>query len=185
MHGRCAGEQQAARALLRVDGRAERGHRKRGESMSAETSGKRVSARVSDDDLLDALDDAADEHGSRSEAIRAALRESYANRDGNEANVAAYLPDDPVVRRGYEVLCDEASPFQSRIDVDTAMSRVANRLNIPKGSVKRRVILPLERQRVGGEQIVEPNWGVLMIRQPDDLADLARTVRTDGGARDA
>ncbi|WP_280585356.1 hypothetical protein [Halorubrum sp. Boch-26] len=153
--------------------------------MSAETSGKRVSARVSDDDLLDALDDAADEHGSRSEAIRAALRESYANRDGNEANVAAYLPDDPVVRRGYEVLCDEASPFQSRIDVDTAMSRVANRLNIPKGSVKRRVILPLERQRVGGEQIVEPNWGVLMIRQPDDLADLARTVRTDGGARDA
>ena len=152
--------------------------------MSAET-GKRVSARVSDDDLLDALDDAADEHGSRSAAIRAALRESYADRDGNEANVAAYLPDDPVVRRGYEVLCDEASPFQSRIDVDTAMSRVANRLNIPKGSVKRRVILPLERQRVGGKQVVEPNWGVLVVRQPDELADLADALRADGGARDA
>ncbi|WP_143420561.1 hypothetical protein [Halorubrum sp. Ib24] len=140
---------------------------------------------MSADELLDALDDAADEHGSRSEAIRAALRESYADRDSNEASVAAYLPDDPVVCRGYEVLCDEASPFQSRIDVDTAMSRVANRLNIPKGSVKRRVILPLERQRVGGQQVVEPNWGVLVIRQPDELADLARTVRTDGGARDA
>lgn len=185
MHGRCAGEQQAARALLRVDGRAERGHRKRGESMSAETSGKRVSARVSDGNLLDALDDAADEHGSRSEAIRAALRESYADRDSNEANVAAYLPDDPVVRRGYEVLCDEASPFQSRIDVDTAMSRVANRLNIPKGSVKRRVILPLERQRVGGKQVVEPKWGVLVVRQPDELADLAGVVRADGGGHDA
>ncbi|WP_256402442.1 hypothetical protein [Halorubrum salinum] len=153
--------------------------------MSAESSGKRVTARVSDDDLLNALDDAADEHGSRSEAIRAALRETYADRDGNEANVAAYLPDDPVVRRGYEVLCDEASPFQSRIDVDTAMSRVANRLNIPKGSVKRRVILPLERQRVGNKQIVEPNWGVLVVRQPAELADLANTVRTDGGDRDA
>lgn len=153
--------------------------------MSAGSPGKRVSARVSDDELLDALDEAADEHGSRSEAIRAALRETYADRDGNEANVARHLPDDPIVRRGYDVLCDEASPFQSRIDVDTAMSRVANRLNIPKGSVKRRVIRPLERQRVGGEQIVEPNWGVLVVRQPDELTELAGAVRIDGGEPDA
>ena len=83
------------------------------------------------------------------------------------------------------VAASVAPDAEVRIDVDTAMSRVANRLNIPKGSVKRRVILPLERQRVGGEQIVEPNWGVLVVRQPDEIADLARTVRTDGGARDA
>ena len=51
--------------------------------------------------------------------------------------------------------------------------------------MKRRVILPLERQRVGGQQIVEPNWGVLVVRQPAELADLANTVRTDGGDRDA
>ncbi|MUW15404.1 hypothetical protein GJ633_12685, partial [Halorubrum sp. CBA1125] len=150
--------------------------------MSAESSAKRVSARVRDEDLLDALNDAADEYGSRSEAIRAALRETYADRDSVEVNVAAYLPNDPVVRRGYKVLCDEASPFQSRIDVDTAMSRVANRLNIPKGSVKRRVILPLERQRVGGEQVVEPNWGVLVVRRPDEIAALAGVDdASDGG----
>lgn len=142
--------------------------------MSTESAGERVTARVSDAGLLAALEDAADDHGSKSEAIRAALREAYGDRDGvDDEAIDAVLPDDAMVKRGYRILVDEASPFTSRIDVDAAESRIAERTKLPSDVVRRRVINPLARHRVGGELVVEPVWGVLVVKQPDELADLA------------
>jgi hypothetical protein len=140
--------------------------------MSADSAGQRVAARVSDDDLLDALDDAAEDHGSKSEATRAALREVYGDRDGvGDDVIDVVLPDDPMVKRGYRILVEEAAPFTSRIDVEAAESRIADRTNLPSNVVRRRVINPLARHRVGGDPIVKPVWGVLVVRPPEDLAE--------------
>ncbi|TKX70932.1 hypothetical protein [Halorubrum sp. GN11GM_10-3_MGM] len=144
--------------------------------MSADSAGERVAARVSDDDLLDALDDAAEDHGSKSEAIRAALRETYGDRDAvGDDVIDAVLPDDPMVKRGYRILVEEAAPFTSRIDVEAAESRIADRTNLPSNVVRRRVINPLARHRVGGDPIVKPVWGVLVVRPPEDLAEFVPT----------
>lgn len=139
-----------------------------------------IGTRIRDPELKDALDDAEDEHGSKSEALRNAIREAYV--DGDEIpDAKRFLPDDPEVQRGYQILREEAAPYTHRVDADTAKSRIANRLNIPKSAVKRRIILPLKRQRVAGESVVEPIWGVLKVRQPDELEALAAAQGGDDG----
>ncbi|RLM53705.1 hypothetical protein DVK02_12730 [Halobellus sp. Atlit-31R] len=106
--------------------------------------GQRVRSRINDDDRLEALEAAADEHGSTAEAIRHAIDVAYCDADNNtEPSAEADLPRD--LRDAYAALCDRYGT-DSRIGLESAMSVVAQATKTPKDDTKRTVLEPL-RQR--------------------------------------
>ena len=118
--------------------------------MSTETSGTRLTARVSDGDVLDALDDAAEEHGSKSAAIRHALRtafiedESDADRDSDEVMAAALAGLSPTAQSGYKAL-RKATGDDQMVEVGAAKAMVASETNVPSESVRSMVLSPLKK----------------------------------------
>ncbi|QKY16421.1 hypothetical protein [Halorubrum sp. CBA1229] len=118
--------------------------------MSTEPSGTRVAARVRDDDLLDALDDAVEEHGSKSEAMRHALRtafigdESDSDRDSDEVMSAALAGLPPTAQSGYKTL-REATGDDQMVEVGAAKAMVASETNVPSDSVRSMVLSPLKK----------------------------------------
>ena len=118
--------------------------------MSTETSGTRLTARVTDDELLDAVDDAAEEHGSKSEAMRHAIRttfiddESDADRDSDEVMSAALAGLPPTAQSGYKTL-REATGDDQMVEVGAAKAMVASETNVPSDSVRSMVLSPLKK----------------------------------------
>ena len=142
-----ARELYAARApprIMRPRPRSQTRSGERGGSMSSE--GSHVGARVSDADLIDSLDMAADEMGSRSEAVRHAIRETYgSDGDGDGDGVdgdLGELPDE--ARAGYRALRDHFGTDRM-IEVGAAKSVIAERERIPKTSIRSVVFEPLRR----------------------------------------
>lgn len=108
-----------------------------------------VSTRVRDPELVDALEEASDETGSRSEAIRMALREAYLGESGDEDGEDSGLPVKAL--EGYRKLV-EWTGIGGRIELDTAESILANHLNIQKEAVRKAVIYPLREEGAIGIQ---------------------------------
>lgn len=103
---------------------------------------ERYTVRVSDPDTSEALEQAAEQLGSKSAAIRKAIRREYAEPDAPDD--AAATPD-----AGYEVLVTHA-PSGKWIEVTRARSLVADALNMPSDSVRPEVFEPLRREgRIG------------------------------------
>jgi hypothetical protein len=93
-----------------------------------------ASVRFRDEETITELESAADEHGSRSEAIRQAVRAHYSETaDSNEGDLPAKA------REGHETLV-EWTGIGGRIELDTAESILANQLNIQKEAVRRVVL---------------------------------------------
>ena len=104
--------------------------------------GVHVTARVRDPELVEALESASDEAGSRSEAIRLALRETYVGETEREPEQNNELP--VKARDGHRKLV-EWTGVGGRIELDTAESILANHLNVQKEAIRKVVIYPLKQ----------------------------------------
>ncbi|SMO81526.1 ribbon-helix-helix domain-containing protein [Halorubrum cibi] len=105
--------------------------------------GVHVTSRIRDPELVDALEAASEEMGSRSEAIRAAVRETYVG-DSDETNEGT--DEIPVKARDAHRELVEWAGIGGRLELDTAESVLANQLNIQKEAVRKTVIYPLKRE---------------------------------------
>ena len=101
-----------------------------------------VTARVSDPELVAALQAASDETGSKSEAIRLALREAYL---GDVDDDGAENTGLPVKAREAHGKLVELAGVGGRLELDTAEALLANHLNIAKEAVRRTVIHELKK----------------------------------------
>lgn len=152
-------------------------------------------AEISDEELLAALEEAEDEHGSMAEALRNAVATAYAGSDDESDEEATGVDDVPKkAREGYHKLVDWAG-VGGRLELDTATSILANHLNIPKEGVEGRIIKPLV-----GADVLWKDWSYenvwLVVGRLDGKrlnADAAPdqtepasddTVATDGGPRE-
>ncbi|WP_256289914.1 hypothetical protein [Halobellus inordinatus] len=103
-------------------------------------SGRVAKASIEDDDLLEALEAAEDEHGSMAEALRHALRTTYAGEDDADDDVSTGLPK--AAREGYEALREHVNPGE-RLALDAAEGIIAQRVQLRKPTVRDTVIRKL------------------------------------------
>jgi hypothetical protein len=105
--------------------------------------GRTAKANIDDPELLAALEEAEEDHGSMAEALRYALRATYGGDDETDPTIKADLPTD--LRDGYAALRDRYGTG-SRIGLQSAKSVVAQATKTPAEDTKRTIIEPL-RQR--------------------------------------
>jgi len=104
---------------------------------------ERVTARISDREVLEALDKAIDRHGNKSEAVRYALRETFV--DGSDTEDAEIdVPKKAI--HGYQVMRDHCDSSDMLIEVNTAKSLVASETNTPLDGIKSTVFEPLRKE---------------------------------------
>jgi hypothetical protein len=109
----------------------------------------RYTVRIDDPELGEALAAAEEEHGSKSEAVRSALRDSLLGTEGvaiSDIN-GRKVPQKAV--EGHRKLV-EYTGVGGYLELDTAESILANHLNIQKEAVRRVVIKPLNGAGVVG-----------------------------------
>ena len=141
-----------------------------------------VTVRITDPELMADLNGAAEELGSRSEAIRMAVRETHGDANEGESGIAAGpLAGVPVkARSGYSELVDYVGE-DGHLELDAAESILANRLNISTESVRRVVTRPLVDAGVFGI-----NQGVhevtLVVKPVDDPSGDGDVPEPDGDA---
>ena len=101
-----------------------------------------ITLRVDDPELADAIEKAEAEHGSRSEALREAVRRAYLEDTTTDSNDddGATLPK--AAREGYEALREHANAGE-RMAIDTAESIIAQRVQLRKETVRSSVIRKL------------------------------------------
>ncbi|ELZ94912.1 hypothetical protein C440_07547 [Haloferax mucosum ATCC BAA-1512] len=141
--------------------------------MQSDRSGSAtVTVRVDENlkkDYTNALD------GSMSDDLRAHMEEvARTVRDEPEDD---NLPEDEALRDGYIALrrtAEAYDPSGRRLDVGTAISKVAERAGIPKEAVRRRILKPLEQRGY-----IAPKWGDIIVYRPEEVA----TAKTETKAK--
>jgi hypothetical protein len=106
--------------------------------MSDDDRERTVKARVSDADLLDAIE-SAEEGSSMAEVVRSALQGHLLDVDESDATSGL----SPKARKGLRALRRATGPDGGHIEVDAAKSVVAEAVNIKKDSVRQVVFAPL------------------------------------------
>lgn len=131
-----------------------------------------ASVRFRDEETITELESAADEHGSRSEAIRRAVRAHYSETaESNDGGLPAKA------REGHETLV-EWTGIGGRIELDTAESILANKLNIQKDAVRRVVLHKLrEAEAIGLHQGIH-HVSVVVDALEDDVKSAGVEART-------
>ena len=142
-----------------------------------------VTARVSDPELVAALQAASDETGSKSEAIRLALREAYlgdVDDGGDDTGM-------PVKAREAHGKLVELAGVGGRLELDTAEALLANYLNIAKEAVRRTVIHELKKANAIAVHQGIHSVSVVVGRldgedvEPREQATASTAPATDGG----
>ena len=100
-----------------------------------------ATVRFRDADLVEALEAAEEEHGSRSEAIRMAVATAYGSDDSAESSDESGLP---VKARDAHRKLVEWAGIGGRLELNTAESVLANHLNIQKEAVRKVALQPLK-----------------------------------------
>jgi hypothetical protein len=143
-----------------------------------------VTARVSDPELVAALQAASDETGSKSEAIRLALREAYlGDVDDDGVNDTGL----PVKAREAHGKLVELAGVGGRLELDTAEALLANHLNIAKEAVRRTVIHELKKANAIAVHQGIHSVSVVVGRldgedvEPRESATTSAAPATDGG----
>jgi len=120
----------------------------------SQTGDEHVATRLRDPELVEDLEAAAEEHGSKSEAMRNAIRVAYGggSDDGDEALTGLSGTDlSPAAKKGYRVLRESAG-VDEMVEVDAAKSLIAKQTQIPADSVRSMVFAPLKRADLIGVQ---------------------------------
>ena len=101
----------------------------------------RDTVRLDDEELKAAIEERAEELGSRSEAYREAVRRAFLEADETTADgETSGLPK--AAREGYAALREHAGPGE-RMSIDTAESIIAQRVQLRKETVRSSVIRKL------------------------------------------
>lgn len=126
---------------------------------SDESNTKRVTVRAPKQ-LVEEYDEALDEQGrNRSQAIREHMRETV-SRPATDGGLVPPQDDETLADAYRELL---ALSDGSSIPLDEARSVLATKLNVPKESISRRVLRPLNDRgylRQTGDPINEPHIAV-------------------------
>jgi len=107
----------------------------------------RYTVRIDDPKLGAALEEAEEEHGSKSEAVRSALRDSLLGAGGDNVSDSNGQKVPQKAVEGHRKLV-EYTGVGGRLELATAESILANHLNIKKEAVRKVVIQPLKRENV-------------------------------------
>ena len=100
-----------------------------------------ITLRVDDPELAEAIEAAEAKHGSRSEALREAVRRAYLeDTTTTDSDDGATLPK--AAREGYAALREHANAGE-RMAIDTAESIIAQRVQLRKETVRSSVIRKL------------------------------------------
>ncbi|MDB9301238.1 hypothetical protein PN417_09855 [Halorubrum ezzemoulense] len=155
----------------------------------------RVNVRIDDPDIVEALEDAADDYGSKSLAVRIALRQAYIGDDLEEE------PGDGETKRAHELSAKQLEAHRELrdwagiggwIELETAESVLANKLNIPARAVRKTLISPLKSE--GAVKVSQSTSAVhVVVGQLPTTSEASETVNatnasdeaavaTDGGA---
>jgi len=111
--------------------------------MSADDATGKVTTRLNDPELASALEDAADEVGSKSEIVRTALRETLLAESEEDVDAGDRAGDVPLkAQEGHQKLVEYVG-VGGHIELEAAESIVANHLNIATTSVRQVVTRPL------------------------------------------
>lgn len=94
--------------------------------------------------------------GNRSEAIRQHMRKSIEEHQPEPGKHP--LADDDELRAAYESLEELANPRTRKVTTEVAKSKLADRLNLPKESVRQNIISRLETRG-----LIKPAWGAIRI----------------------
>ena len=148
-------------------------------------------APIRDEKRLKALQEAEQEHGSMADAVRYAL-DRLADASETEAETDPDAVDVPTkALEGYWELVDWTD-VGGRIELGTAESVLANKLNIPKAGVLSRVIKPLVNENLLWKDWAhEEVWLVVgrrdgaVLNAPKEEPEAPSTspkAATDGGA---
>ncbi|PSP98153.1 hypothetical protein BRC89_09365 [Halobacteriales archaeon QS_4_70_19] len=141
---------------------------------SASNTSARLSVRC-DAELKERYKDALDAGGrTMSEDLCRRMEQVVAEHGGAVSN-AGHLPDDDELATAYTRLDDLADPDTRTISAEAAESALADALDRPKSTVRRAVLVPLERRGY-----ITPRWGDLRVTRPTDLVDFG-----SGGATHA
>jgi predicted transcriptional regulator len=101
-----------------------------------------VTFRLDDERLQAVLDEAEEEHGSRSEAMREALRRAYVEDDSTTTSVDGDGGLPKAAREGYAALREHANVGE-RLSLDAAESIIAQRVQLRKDTVRGSVVRKL------------------------------------------
>ncbi|QHS17226.1 hypothetical protein GWK26_08765 [haloarchaeon 3A1-DGR] len=144
-------------------------------------------ATIEDPEVLSALEEAEEEHGSLADAVRHAVATTYATTDDGSWSAEHDLPVKAV--EGYRKLT-EWKEVGGRIELKTAESILANHLNVRKEAIRSTVIRPLREANAialhQGIHNVSIVVGTLDASgTPEATSSTTEPVATDGGNADA
>ena len=147
----------------------------------SQTEPEHVGTRLRDPELVEALEGATEEHGSKSEAMRNAIRVAYgeAEDDGDDEAITGLSGTDlsPAAKKGYRVLRESAG-VDEMVEVEAAKSLIANQTQIPADSVRSMVFAPLKRaDLIGVQPHIRASFVVVL--------PLTAAVDVEGGETDA
>ncbi|OYR59839.1 hypothetical protein DJ83_11135 [Halorubrum ezzemoulense] len=157
----------------------------------------RAIARLDDPVLAEAFEEAADEYGSKSIAVRVALKKTYVAGEDMESAVDEAEPAHDLTHRQVEAWGElrEWAGVGEWIELEAAESLLANKLNIPAESVRKTLIKPLKKEGAVGVSQRNRSVDLIVGKLPTQEATTGRAttssdagrvtneaVATDGGA---
>jgi hypothetical protein len=131
-----------------------------------------VTFRIDDEVLAEALDEAEDEHGSRSEALREAIRHTYLDNPEMLGDLDS-SPLPKAAREGYAALREHAD-VGVRLGIDAAESIIAQRVQLRKETVRSTVIHKLHA--AGWIAVEQGVRQVAVVIRPRTAADGGRNA---------
>ncbi|QKY18322.1 hypothetical protein [Halorubrum sp. CBA1229] len=138
-----------------------------------------------DAELLAALEEAEEQHGSMADALRYAVAKTYVDgseEDGDEPDTGLPVK----AHEGHRKLMEWAG-YRGRLELGTAESVLANHLNVQKEAVRKTVIEPLRKEDAirihQGIHTVSIIVGTLEGDEPEprDSTSTSTEAATDGG----
>lgn len=159
-------------------GRAREGGVDRGDGIATDGGTETVSIRLKDPELQQAVADAEEEYGNRSEAIRAALRSTFTGEGDAPTTTADGGPTTKAIE-AHEWMVDYCG-IGGRIGVDTARSLIAQKFQIKAKTIDNLIFRPLEKNDwIAVSQGLHEVAIVVKPRPGADAADDTREVPAD------
>jgi len=141
------------------------------------TETETVTLRLKDPELQQAVDEAEDEYGNRSEAIRAALRVAYTS-EGDAATVTSDGGPTPKAIEAHEWMVDYAG-IGGRIGVETARSLIAQKFQIKSKTITNLIFRPLQRNDWISVDTGLHKVAIVVKPRPDATTEDTREVPAD------
>lgn len=91
-----------------------------------------------------------------------ALRELISSAVEGDDKTEPWLPDDDQLRAAWRLLDQHVPAGSRRISAEEAKTLLSSQLNVPKGTVKRGLLHPLENH---DPPLIAANWGYIAIRE--------------------